>query len=447
MESSASKRVNLTTIQTHSQPQDEPGKRPLKFQKTSNTITGFTGSCINIPEFVGPVPTFQSQHRNNQHQNSTYNDHLQQQNNNHQESNYQEDQRTRPTDSNNGYQSRNSPYNSEEGPFCWYQEDLIQDGIHNCQQSLIGKLLTEKIIPKQIIQNSLLGIWGNPEGFQLSEVEGGFYHITMKNDKDIQRALKGNPWTIRNSWLMVQPWDREKDPKDLNFHQVPIWIQLWGLPLHCKTIAMGKHLGEQLGLVEDAALYDFPDKARIIKIRVQIDTTQPIRPGIYIGNTKDGIKWVDFRYENLPMFCFLCGYLGHNETTCNNQNSAMGERETNPRGPWLRSSNYGKRINDKRDTRFNSNPMKSMSGGNFSPIPKAMLDLMAKMTLEEEAASAAHNKPTQDQKQGGGQNHNDNSNNVQPTSQTDPSTINNNNKNLQQITEMAGLLSKASQAQ
>ncbi|KAK2444933.1 hypothetical protein QL285_015923 [Trifolium repens] len=409
MESSTSKRLNLTnTIQNHSQSQQEPGNRPLKVQKTSNSIEGFAGSYINIPEFVGPVPTFQSHHRNNQQQNSNHNEHLQQQSNNQQESNYQKDQRTRSTDHNNGYQQGNSPSNSDEGPFCWYQEDIIQDGIQNCQQSLIGKLITEKIIPKQIIQSTLLGIWGNSEGFQLSEVEGGFCHIAMKNDKDIQRALKGNPWTIRNSWLMVQPWDRQKDPQDLEFHKVPIWIQLWGLPLHCKTIAMGKHLGEQLGLVEDAALYDFLDKARIIKIRVQIDTNQPVRPGLYIGNTKDGIKWMNFRHENLPMFCFLCGYIGHNETTCNNQNPATVEGATNPRGPWLRSTNYGRRINERRDPRFNSNPMKSMSGGNFSPIPKAMLEMMAKMTLEE-AASAAHNKPSQEQKQGG-QNHNDSNN-------------------------------------
>jgi hypothetical protein len=245
---------------------------------------------------------------------------------------------------------------------------------------------------------------------------------------------------------MVQAWDRGKDPQDLEFHQVPVWIQLWGLPLHCKTIAMGKHLGEQLGLVEDAALYDFPDKARIINIRVQIDTNQPIRPGIYIGYTKDDIKWVDFRYENLPMFYFLCGYIGHNETTCNNQSPAMVEGATNPRGPWLRSTNYGRRINEKRDPRFNSNPMKSMSGGNFSPIPKAMLEMMAKMTLEEEAASAAHNKPSQEQKQGG-QNHNDSNNRAQPAKQTTLSTNNNINKNSQQVRKMAGMLSKANQEQ
>jgi hypothetical protein len=258
-------------------------------------------------------------------------------------------------------------------------------------------------------------------------------------EKDIQRAIKGNPWTIRNSWFMLQLWDREKDPKELDFHNVPIWIQLWGLPLHCKTVAMGKHLGSQLGMVEDSTLYDFPDKARIVKIRVQINTNQPIRPGIFIGNTKDDIKWVDFRYENLPMFCFLCGYIGHNESNCSTQTCAMDEGSTNPRGPWLRSNSYGRRINDKRDSRFNSDPMKSMSGGNFSPVPKGMLEMLARMTLEEKTRAAATQSTKDDTEKG--------KSSYTGTSKTQDQGQNSSKSHQQKPTALAGLLNKASQGQ
>jgi hypothetical protein len=267
----------------------------------------------------------------------------------------------------------------------------------------------------------------------------------MDNDRDIQRALKGNPWTIRNSWLMVQPWDREKDPKDLDFHTVPIWLQLWNLPLHCKTITMGKHLGAQIGQVEDAAIYDFPDKARIIKIKVHIDTNQPIKPGIFIGNAKDGIKWIDFRYENLPMFCFLCGYIGHNEASCDQPPTTTTEGEINPRGPWLRATSYGRRINDKRDPRFHSNPTKSMSGGCYSPIPKAMLDMLAKINLEEKASTPRSNS-AQGPKEGA-QQRSANQHMDQTATQSRNKSQNTTNNKDQQTTDMAGLLSKASQGQ
>jgi hypothetical protein len=190
---------------------------------------------------------------------------------------------------------------------------------------------------------------------------------------------------VRNNWLMVHLWDKQLNPNNLDFHHAPTWIQIWGLPIHCKTVNMGKHIGSQLGKVEDAAIYDYPQKARIVKIRVCINIDEPIRTGMFIGNTRDGINWVDFRYENLPLFCFNCGLIGHNKDKCESPAQILPEGGTNPRGPWLRSNIYGKRVHDNRDKRFNSNPMQSVSGGQFSPIPQAMLDMMAKMKLEEEA--------------------------------------------------------------
>jgi hypothetical protein len=160
---------------------------------------------------------------------------------------------------------------------------------------------------------------------------------------------------------------------------------------------MGKHLGAQLGKVEEAALYDYPQKARIVKIKVCLDIKEPIRPGMFIGNTRDDINWVDFRYENLPMFCFGCGIVGHTEDNCPGPSQALPEGGVNTRGPWLRSNIYGKRVNENRDKRFNSNPMKSTSGGQFSPIPKSMLEMLAKMKLEEE--SSEQNKHQADNQQ------------------------------------------------
>ncbi|MCH82270.1 hypothetical protein A2U01_0003071, partial [Trifolium medium] len=72
------------------------------------------------------------------------------------------------------------------------------------------------------------------------------------------------------------------------------------------------------------------------------------------------------------------------EDNCLTLTQAQPEGSVNPRGPWLRSNIYGKRVNDKRDKRFHSNPMQSISGGQFNPIPKAMLEMLAKMKLEED---------------------------------------------------------------
>jgi hypothetical protein len=85
-----------------------------------------------------------------------------------------------------------------------YEEEHIQEGLNLCSNTLIGKILSNKPILKSILQNSLQGIQGNPTGFSITEIEGGFFHVNMDKESDIQRAIKGNPWIIRNSWFMVQ---------------------------------------------------------------------------------------------------------------------------------------------------------------------------------------------------------------------------------------------------
>lgn len=279
-------------------------------------------------------------------------------------------------------------------PFCYYQDSHIQDSIDQCTNSIIGKILADKPITNQILFNSLSGIWCNPAGLKISELEGKIFQIKMDKEEDIQRILKGNPWIIRNCWLLLHNWNRNLDISTLDFTQVPLWIQFWGLPLHCKSITMGQEMGSQLGKVMDVGIYEFPEKAKIVKVKVLININHPIRAGMFIGNDNDGINWVDFRFENLPMFCFGCGLIGHNLENCRNSPIPL-VGGTNPRGAWLRTKNFGHRIHERKEKTFSSNPLRSISGGQFSPLPKGLLDKMATINLNRHSPQNAKQSPTQ----------------------------------------------------
>jgi hypothetical protein len=95
-------------------------------------------------------------------------------------------------------------------------------------------------------------IWGTPPGLKIQEIGGKILQFFMKDlaDKDI--ILFGNPWIFKNSWLVVKAWDRETDVHTIDFDHVPVWIQLWGLPPHCKTKQMGVSIGALMGKVEAA---------------------------------------------------------------------------------------------------------------------------------------------------------------------------------------------------
>jgi hypothetical protein len=264
--------------------------------------------------------------------------------------------------------------------FFVYPERIINNGVTACQRSILGKIITEKSIHVSSIQKGLENIWGNPAGLKIQEIEGGILQCFMDRIYDQERILLGNPWVFRNSWFIINAWDRQIAPSSMDFSHAPVWIQMWGLPTHCKTKDMGESLGKLLGKVESADLYEYPKKKVIIKVRVAINVSQPIQSGILIGNHRDGTHWIDYRYENLPQVCFKCGILGHEEKLC--MNEAISMEGQAPLGPWIRSNQYGRRIREDKDKQFHSNPSQGKNFGHYSPpIPASMFEQMAAMKI------------------------------------------------------------------
>lgn len=150
---------------------------------------------------------------------------------------------------------------------------------------------------------------------------------------------------------------------------------------------MGHEMGSQLGTVLDVGLHELFENAKIVKVKILHNILNPIRAGMYIGNDQDGINWIDFRYENLPMFYFGCGLVGHIQDNCRNIPIPF-EGGTNPRGAWLRSKDYGRRFVERQEKTFFSNSRKSLSGGQFSPIPKALLNKFSKMNINKSGGKA-----------------------------------------------------------
>lgn len=55
-----------------------------------------------------------------------------------------------------------------------------------------------------------------------------------------------------------------------------------------------------------------------VRIRVQIDVNSAIRRGNYLRLGDGSKKWVAFTYEKMPLYCYLCGLVGHMEKRCPN---------------------------------------------------------------------------------------------------------------------------------
>ena len=53
-----------------------------------------------------------------------------------------------------------------------------------------------------------------------------------------------------------------------------------------------------------------------MRAMAELPLNKPLRKGGYLMNGEGEKLWVTFKYERLPMVCYFCGRLGHDDKHC-----------------------------------------------------------------------------------------------------------------------------------
>ena len=72
-----------------------------------------------------------------------------------------------------------------------------------------------------------------------------------------------------------------------------------------------------------------------LRVRVQMDVGQPLKRRMRIEKRDCDWIWVEFRYERLPNFCFICGCLGHIDRKCKKLYDSPDGNVLKPYGVWM----------------------------------------------------------------------------------------------------------------
>ena len=91
-----------------------------------------------------------------------------------------------------------------------------------------------------------------------------------------------------------------------------VWIRLEQLPIEYYHPDFLKHVGNKLGkLLKVNAVTSVTICGRYARLCVQINMAY-----LLPKRAKIGAFWQDIVYENLPILCYRCGRLGHQEVHC-----------------------------------------------------------------------------------------------------------------------------------
>ena len=103
----------------------------------------------------------------------------------------------------------------------------------------------------------------------------------------------------------------------LPFKFTTFWVQIHDLPVHCMNPATRDSIGNSLGTV--LQMTDFEEeggKGNYLCVRVHLEISKPLSRVWKIWSEGRLVGWVALKYEQLPNFCYWCGWVTHNKRDC-----------------------------------------------------------------------------------------------------------------------------------
>uniref|UniRef100_A0A803NVY3 Zinc knuckle CX2CX4HX4C domain-containing protein n=1 Tax=Cannabis sativa TaxID=3483 RepID=A0A803NVY3_CANSA len=172
----------------------------------------------------------------------------------------------------------------------------------------------------------------------VSEHADGLFLVTFGCEGDKGRILEGQPWHFAQSVTVFSAPDSAFPILLEKLHYVPFWVQVYGISFMCKSHELAKFIASEIGdlvAVDQSTVRE--GTGPYLRIRVLLDVNFPITRGLNVRFIKMGreiIKWIDFKYERLPDFCYFCGKLDHTRKYCHAFLQKCDESPTPPSCPF-----------------------------------------------------------------------------------------------------------------
>ena len=206
---------------------------------------------------------------------------------------------------------------------------------------LAGKFCTKRRVNLEVIGRALRSVWRTKSDFEVSDMGENRVLFLFQEKEDLDRVLLQGPWSFDKYIILLYKLEVGESISTLTFQEAAFWVQIYGLPTLSQTREVGIRIGGSLGKVVKV---DVGDKGFsmgcYLRVRVILDISQPLSRGRIVRAGGSDSRWVEFKYERLPVFCYLCGRLDHDEKECLVWLSSADPitAENKQFGPWLHAT-------------------------------------------------------------------------------------------------------------
>lgn len=203
---------------------------------------------------------------------------------------------------------------------------------------LVGKFLTESSIDFQAMQDKMASLWRPGRGVYVKELETNRYIFQFYHEIDIRRVIEGSPWTFGRHQLVIERLKPGDDPRSIALNSLDLWVQLHGMNPGYMSQRVVQDVGNYIGSFVESDSNNFMNVWRdYLRVRVSVPLDRPLKRRMKLRKNEKEWCWVNFKYEGVPTFCFICGLMGHGEKFCEKLFEMPVENIEKPYGIWMRA--------------------------------------------------------------------------------------------------------------
>ncbi|KAK9267888.1 hypothetical protein L1049_010325 [Liquidambar formosana] len=249
----------------------------------------------------------------------------------------------------------------------------VDNALNATNLSLVGKLITDRSVNLNTVRAVAARAWNISGGLVITPLAINTFLFGFTEERDRRRIFTTGPWSMVGAHLVLIAWSPSLVLDELDFTHSAFWVQIHGLPPDHKTFRNVEKIGAVLGSV---ILVDFTSKEAMLwqnflRVKININVNNPLKSGFSLKRGNLPEAWIQFKFERLSDFCFLCGRLSHCSKDCSFVLPALSDRPKSLRsfGPWMRvdyGSSTGQTFPNK-----GSNPFFVSHGSPSSLVRKA----------------------------------------------------------------------------
>lgn len=173
-----------------------------------------------------------------------------------------------------------SDLESKGGKIAW--RDGRKMGVVESQA--LEKLMSDKPAFEEAMATTLGKFWCPLRGLGCKEMGDNIFLFTFHQQSGKRKALDDGPWMFGKSLLVVENFDPSKSVKEYEFRKIPIWVQVFDLPLGMMCRDAGLAIGDIIGeALEVDAGPDGKAVGKFLRIKIRMDIFTAYHEGVCAG--------------------------------------------------------------------------------------------------------------------------------------------------------------------